>query len=76
MSPVGFFNPVIPPQNFVQSRNPAGYFLQPTFPAHFQSRISSLFRFKIPNPELQIRKFPYPEKPFEDPQNDVYENRV
>ena len=29
-----------------------------------------------PNPELQIKKFPYPEKLFEDSQNGVYENRV
>ena len=25
-SPIGFFNPVIPTQNSVQSRNPDGYF--------------------------------------------------
>ena len=57
----------------MQSRKPAAYFSQPTSRAYFESRISSLFRFKIPNPELQIRESPYPEKLFEDSQNDVYE---
>lgn len=35
-----FFNAVTPTQNFVPSRNPAGYFWQPTSRAYFQSRIS------------------------------------
>ena len=29
-SPIGFFNPLIPTQNFVQSRNPDSYFWYPT----------------------------------------------
>ena len=34
---------------------------------YFQSRISPGFCFKIPNPEIQIREIPDPEKPIEDP---------
>ena len=52
--PIGFFNLVIPTQNFVQSRNPEGHFWHPTSQAHFQSRDSPRFYFQIPNPELQI----------------------
>ena len=66
-SPIGFFNPVIPTQNFVQSRNPEGYFWHPTSRVYFQSRISPRFCFQIPNPELQIREIPDPEKPIGDP---------
>ena len=65
-SPIGFFNPVIPTQNFVQSRNPDGYFWHPTSQAYFQSRILPRFWFKIPNPEPQIREIPDPEKPIGD----------
>ena len=36
-------------------------------PRYFQSRISAGFCFKIPNPEIQIREIPDPEKPIEDP---------
>ena len=61
------FNPVIPTQNFGQSRNPEGYFWHPTSRAHFQSRISPRFRFKIPNPEPEIRKIPHPGKLIGDP---------
>ena len=56
----GFFNLVIPIHNFVQSRNPEGYFWHHTSRAYFQSRISLLFYFKIPNPEHQIREITYP----------------
>ena len=49
-----FFNPVIPTQNFVQSRNPEGYFWHPTSQAYFQSRNTPRFCFQILNPELQI----------------------
>ena len=52
--PIGFFNFVIPTQNFEQSRNPEGYFWHPTSQAYFQSRDSPRFYFQIPNPELQI----------------------
>ena len=65
--PIGFFNPIIPTQNFVQSRNPEGYFWNPTFQAYFQSQISSRFSFQIPNPELLIGEIPSPEKPIDDP---------
>ena len=58
-SPKGFFNPVIP-----------RVFWQPTpssVPRIPSIRISPWFCFKIPNPELQIRVIPYPEKPLGDP---------
>ena len=63
-STIGFFNPVISTQNFVQSHNPEGF-----FGSHFPSMptISNPPRFNIPSPELQIREIPYPEKPVEDP---------
>ena len=35
----------------MQSRNPEGYFWDPTSLAYFQSQISSQFSFEIPNPE-------------------------
>ena len=66
-SPIGFFNPVIPTQDFEQSRYPEGYFWHPTARAYFQSRIPLWFCCKIPNPELQIREIPYPGKPIGDP---------
>ena len=44
-SPVGFLTPVIPTQNFMQSRNPEGYFWHPTTRAYFQSQISLWFCF-------------------------------
>ena len=72
---VGFFNPVIPTQNFVQSCNPEGYFWHPTSRVYFQSRISSRFCFQIPNPELQIREIPDPEKPIGDPHLRVIRTR-
>ena len=66
-SPIGFFSPVIPTQNFVQSHDPKGHFWHPTSLSKFQSRISPRFGFKIPNPELQIGKIPGTEKPIGDP---------
>ena len=66
--PIEFSNPVIPTQNFVQSHNPEGYFWHLTSRAYFQSRISPRFCFQIPNPEVQIREIPDPEKPVGDPQ--------
>ena len=51
---IGFFNPVIPTQHFVKSRNAEGYFWHPTSQAYFQSRDSPRFYFQIPNPELQV----------------------
>ena len=56
---------------FVQFRNPEGYFWHPTSQAYFQSRNSPLFCSKIPNPELQMRELPGPEKPVEDPVNSL-----
>ena len=49
---IGFFNPVIPTQHFVKSRNAEGYFWHPTSQAYFQSRDSPRFYFQIPNPEF------------------------
>ena len=43
-------------QNFVQSRNPGGYFWHCNSRAYFQFRLSRLFCLRIPNPELQIRE--------------------
>ena len=56
---MGFFNPVIPTQNFVQSRNPEGYFWHPSPKHNFnpESRPYFAFKFRIPDPE----------KPIEDP---------
>ena len=65
--PIGFFNTVIPIQNFVQSRNPQGYFWHSASQAYFKPRNSPRFCFQIPNPELQIREIPDPEKPIVDP---------
>ena len=67
-SPIGFFNPVIPTKDFVQYRNSEGYFWHPTSRVYFQSRISPRFCFQIPNPELQIKEIPDPQKPIGDPQ--------
>ena len=63
----GFSIPLIPTQNFGQSRNLEGYFWHHASRAYFQSRISPQFRFKIPNPEPQIREIPHPEKLIGDP---------
>ena len=54
--PKFLLNTVIPIQISGQSRNPAGYFRHPASRAYSQSRISSPFCFKIPNPNLQRRK--------------------
>ena len=51
---IGFFNPVIPTQNFVQSRNPDGCFSQPTCRANFQYRID-LGPIFLKNPESPAR---------------------
>ena len=64
-SPIGFFNPVFLTQNFVQSHNPEGGFLASHLPSI--PSIPNPPLFNIPNPELQIREIPYPEKPVEDP---------
>ena len=61
-----------PDPKFRQSLNPKGYFWHPTSRAYFQSRISPRFRFKIPNPELQIREIPQPEKLIGDPLREVF----
>ena len=66
-SPIGFFTPVIPTQNFMQSRNSEGYFWHLTSRAYFQSQISLWFCFKVPNTKLQMKEITYPEKPIEDP---------
>ena len=76
--PIGFFYPVIPTPNFGQLRNPEGYFWHPTPRTYFQSRISPRFRFKIPNPEpqIKIREIPHPEKLIGDPHNRVLTRAV
>ena len=57
---IGFFNPVIPTQDFELFHNPDSYFWHPTSLVIFQSRIAPWFCFKIPNPELQIREISDP----------------
>ena len=49
------------PNRVLQSRNPEGYYWQPT------SRFLPRFCFKIPNPEFQLREIPDPKKPIGDP---------
>ena len=66
---IGFFNPVIPTQNLVQSSNPKSYFWRSTSRAYFQSGMSSQLCFKISNPKLQMREISYPEKRIKDPQH-------
>ena len=66
---IGFFNPVIPTQNLVQSSNPKSYFWRSTSRAYFQSGMSSQLCFKISNPKLQMREIPYPEKRIKDAQH-------
>ena len=65
-SAIGFFNPVIPTRNFVQSRNPEGYFRHFITQTYFQSRISLRFCIQFSSPELQIQEIPGPEKPIGD----------
>ena len=62
-SPIGFFNPVIPTQNFGQSRNPEGYLGTPPPSHNFnpESRPDFALKSWIPNPEPQIREIPHPE---------------
>ena len=59
-SPISLRNPDLQTQG---SRNPEGYFWHPISRAYFQFRTSRRFCFKIPSPQLQIRKIPDPEKP-------------
>ena len=51
---IGFFNPVIPTQNFVQPRSPNGCFSQPTCRANFQYRID-LGPIFLKNPKSPAR---------------------
>ena len=51
----------------LQSRNPEGYFLASHLPSILSIPNLALFCSKIPNPELQMRELPGPEKPIEDP---------
>jgi len=67
-SPIGFFNSVIPTQNFVQGRNPEGCFWHPTSRENLQSRISPRFCYRIANLKPEIREIQDPEKPTDDPQ--------
>ena len=46
---IRFYNPIIPTQNFVQSRDPEGYIWHPTSRAYFQSRKLALIL--LLNPE-------------------------
>ena len=50
------FSSLTVPTRVLQSSNPDGYFWLPTSCAFFQSRISSRFCYKIPNPEFQKGK--------------------
>ena len=54
-SPIGFFNPVIPIQSFVQSRNPDDCFASHLLSSYFQSQNSPYLCCKIPNPQFQIK---------------------
>ena len=65
---VGFFNPVIWTQNFLQFGSLNGYFWHATsIHVHFQSWNLSWFCSTILNRKLQIREFPDQEKPFKGP---------
>ena len=55
-SPIGFFNPVIRTQNFVQSHNPEAYFGHSNSHAHFQSLISPDFALKSRIPSFKWGK--------------------
>ena len=69
---MGFFDPVIQPQILGQSRNPEGYFRDPTSHAYFQFRISPSFCSKIPNPEPCLTQSRNPEVYFWDPASRAY----
>ena len=56
-SPVPFFYPVIPIQNFAQSRNPEGHFSTSLLPWCFQSRILPRFFLKSRIPCFKYGKF-------------------
>ena len=55
-SPIGFFNPVIRTQNFVQSHDPEAYFGHSNSHAHFQSLISPDFALKSRIPSFKWGK--------------------
>ena len=52
-SPMGFFNPVILTQNFVQSRNPEGYLGHSNSRAYFRSQILPYFASKSRIPSFK-----------------------
>ena len=60
-SPVPFFYPVIPTQNFLHSRNPEGYFSTSHLPWCFQSRILPRFFLTSLVPSFKYREIPDPE---------------
>ena len=60
-SPIGFFNPVIPTQDFEQSCNPEDYFWHPTSRTYFQSRIPPDFASKSRIPSVKWGKSCIPE---------------
>ena len=57
---LGFFKAPLPDSRLLKSPNPVSR-------SKLQSRISSPFLFKIPNPGLEISQIPDPEKPIGDP---------
>ena len=66
-SPIGFFNPVIPTRNFMQSRNPEGYFGIPP-PAHiFNPESRPNFALKSRIPSFKQGKFRIPKNPLKTP---------
>ena len=59
VSSIGFFNPVVPTQNFIPSRNPDGYFWHSTFRV-LLSRLSRPFALKSRIPSFTWRKSQIP----------------
>ena len=58
---MGFFNPVISTQIFVQSRYPHDQFWHPASHTYFETRIPPRFCFQITNFEFQLREIPDPD---------------
>ena len=63
---IWFFYPIIPTQNFVQSRYSDSYFWHATSRVYFKARISPRYCYTNPDSEPQIREIHDPEKPIVD----------